>query len=347
MKVLIIGGTGTISTATTRALCSRGHEVVHYNRGQSPSEFAGRVRTIRGDRHCHADFEACIGKELPFDCVIDMIGFTPADAHSLVRAFGARTRQLIFCSTVDVYRKPARSYPIVETADIGARPEFSYAYDKVACEQVLRDAQRSGLFALTIIRPAQTYSDSSQPLSFLGSGLAMLKRIRTGRPILVLGNGLSLWSACHRDDVGLAFANAALNEKTFGQAYHVASDECMTWLDLYRTIARVMRAPEPEFVGIPTALLSRLSPQAFLWSAENFQYDNVFDTTRARIDLGFRSTISWAEGVRRVIAFHDSLNAIDTAEEDPRYDALIEAWQRLSSAMAGKLSRLFCPARTG
>jgi nucleoside-diphosphate-sugar epimerase len=173
----------------------------------------------------------------------------------------------------------------------------------------------------------------------------MLKRIRTGRPILVLGNGLSLWSSCHRDDVGLAFANATGNEKAFGRAYHASSDEFMTWLDINRTIARVMGAPEPAFVGIPTELLRRISPETFLWSFENFQYDNIFDNTRAREDLGFRSTITWADGVQRMIANHDSRNAINTAEEDPRYEQLLNVWHRLSLDMEKALSSIFASSK--
>ncbi|NJN82359.1 MAG: NAD-dependent epimerase/dehydratase family protein [Caldilineaceae bacterium] len=159
MKILIVGGTGLISTAITRVLVERGEEVTHYNRGASPTQLADSPPTIRGDRKAFAEFEAQMADAGPFDCVIDMVGFTPAEAESAVRAFRGRTDHFIFCSTIDVYNKPASRYPVREDEGRQPRASFPYAYDKAICERIFEEAHSRGDFPVTIIRPAYTYGE--------------------------------------------------------------------------------------------------------------------------------------------------------------------------------------------
>lgn len=137
MKVLIIGGSGLISTAITRQLLTRGDTVTHYNRRRTPLRVEGAVQTVAGDRTDFATFEAQMAATERFDCVIDMVCYLPAEAESVVRAFAGRTDHYIFCSTVDVYTKPAANYPIREDAERKPDPAFGYAYDKAACEEIL------------------------------------------------------------------------------------------------------------------------------------------------------------------------------------------------------------------
>jgi nucleoside-diphosphate-sugar epimerase len=338
MRILIVGGTGNISAAITSLLVKRGDEIVLCNRGNANKELGGQVRVILCDRNQHAAFEARMKTAGEFDCVIDMIGYHAEDARSAVRAFAGRTKQFIFCSTVDVYTKLAKNYPIKEDAERNASPSFPYAYEKVLCENIFMDAASKGAFALTILRPAATYQDSWCPLSFVGSGQALLKRIRTGKPLIVLGDGLSLWASSHRDDVAVAFANAAGNVNAHGKSYNVNGDECLTFIRYYQTIAKVMGAPPPAFVKIPADVLGLVGPNTFSWCVENFQYNNVLDNTAAKTDLGYRYTITWAEGVRRMVAFQDAHGGIDSATDDPRYDRLIECWHEHVETLVRSLS---------
>ena len=206
MKVLIIGGTGLISTAITRQLLERGDEVTHYNRGQSEERFPPGPRRITGDRKDYATFEAQLREAGPFDCVIDMICYTPEDAASLIRALPGRTGHLLFCSTVDVYAKPASHYPIHE--DEPHRPLNSYGRDNSTCEAMLLEAHERGLFPVTVLRPAQTYGEGGSLVHGLGGRTVFLDRIRRGKPVVVHGDGMSLWVACHIDDVARAFLGA-------------------------------------------------------------------------------------------------------------------------------------------
>lgn len=328
MNVLIIGGTGLISSAITRFLLERGDRVTHYNRGQldlyppPPG-----VRTIHGDRTDYRAFEQQMAELGTFDCVIDMVGYAPGDAASAVRAFRGRIGHFLFCSTVDVYRKPASRYPYTEDEAYGGLN--AYSVNKVACEQILRAAYAHGDFPLTIIRPAYTYGEGRGPLNPFGG--AYLDRLRKGKPIIVHGDGSSLWTACHRDDVARAFVAAAGQPHTFGKAYHTPGEEWMTWDQYHRQVAAAIGAPEPTLIHIPTEVLVRVAPWRARIIAENFQFNNIFDATAARTDLGFQYTVPWIEGVRRMVAWLDAHGHIEDSDSERFEDQLIAAWHRLGA----------------
>jgi nucleoside-diphosphate-sugar epimerase len=329
MNILIIGGTGLISAPMTRFFVERGDEVTHYNRGQldlypAPAE----VRTIRGDRTDYPSFERQIAELGSFDCVIDMVGYAPGDGESVVRAFRGRVGHFIFCSTVDVYLKPASRYPYTEDEEYGGLN--AYSSNKVIIERTLRAAHERGDFPLTIIRPAYTYGEGRGPLNPFGG--PYLDRIRAGKPIIVHGDGSSLWGACHCEDVARAFVAAAGRPHTFGKAYHTPGEEWMTWNQYHQRVAEAIGAPEPTLVHIPTEVLARIAPKRAGIIAENFQFNNIFDTTAARTDLDFQYTISWTEGVQRMahwLEAHDKLGGSD----DRLQDELIAAWQRWGAAL--------------
>lgn len=327
MKVLIIGGTGLISTALSRQLLERGDvELTHFNRGRSTPKapLPGRVQVITGDRTDHAAFEARLRALPPFDCVIDMIGYEPADAESLARTFAGRAGQLIFCSTVDVYDKPARRYPITE--DEGRSGLNDYGRKKVRCEDILAAAAARGDFPLTIIRPVHTYGDGGGVIHSLLGNRTYLDRVRKGKPIIQHGDGTSLWSSVHADDCARAFVGAIGNPRAMGRAYHTGGDEWFTWNAYHATIAQVMGAPPPRLVYIPSDLLAEAAPQRGIWCIQNFCLHNIFDSRRAREDLGYRYTIPLREGMRRTIAWMEAHGAIEDSDADVFYDRLLEAW---------------------
>lgn len=326
MRVLIIGGTGLISTGITLQLLARGDDLTLLNRGSRPLPFEGPIRSLQADRRDFARFEALMAEEGLWDCVIDMVCYQPDEAESAVRAFRGRTKQYIFCSTVDVYTKPAARYPIREDADRRPKPSFPYAYAKGLCEETFWAAYARGDLPITVIRPAQTYGEGGRLVHTLGFETYFLDRIRRGMPIVVHGDGTGLWSVCHREDVARAFVGAVGNEHALGRAYTVAGQEWLTWNRYYEGLAEAMRVPCPRLVHIPTEVLGRWMPQKALWCVENFSYINIFDTTAAERDLGFRYTIPWVEGARRTIEWLAQNGQIERAEDYPFYDRLIEAW---------------------
>ena len=340
MKVLIVGGTGLISTGITRQLVARGDEVTLYTRGQREADVPDGVERITGDRNEFAWFEVQMTEAGPWDCVIDMVCFSPEQAESAIRAFAGRTAQYLFCSTVDVYTKPAARYPVREDAERVPSPSFPYAYDKAKCERLFEEAHARGGFALTTIRPAWTYGEGGAILHTFGWSTYYLDRLRKGKPIIIHGDGTSFWAACHRDDVARAFVGAVGNEGAFGKGYHAAGEEWLTWNAYHHVVAEALGAPAPTLVHIPTDLLGRVAPKAAEWCVENFSFNNVFDNTSARADLGFEYTIPFAEGARRVIRWLEARGRFENSDNYPFYDQIVESWERLGSDMARELQGL-------
>ncbi len=338
MRILIIGGTGIISTGISRLLIERGDDVVLYNRGQRPSQVEGDYTTITGDRKDYAPFEKQMAEVGSFDCVIDMVCYLPEEAESAVRAFKGRTGQYIFCSTVDVYTKPAALYPIMEDAEKLPSKKFMYGYNKARCEELLFAAHERGELVVTSIRPGHTYGEcGNNLLHALGTNNVHVDRLRKGQPIILHGNGRSFWPTCHRDDVAVAFVGAIGNEKAFGRGYHVAGEEWMTWEGYHQGLAKAIDAEPPEFVYIPTKALMRMAPREAMLTEVNFSYNNLFDNTAAREDLGFRVTIPWVEGIRRTVNWLEENDQLEKSEDYPLYDQVIDAWRNAT----GNLTALY------
>jgi nucleoside-diphosphate-sugar epimerase len=338
MRVLIIGGTGNISTPITRALLAQGHELVLFNYDKTPAPWANAAKIITGDRTHREEFRTKLAGLGTFDCVIDMICYEPEDAQCDIEVFRGRTTQFILCSTVDVYSKTPQRYPVSEDSGIlGALPSFPYGYKKMLCEQAMWEAHRRGDFALTVCRPTFTYNESWSPgIHSFGGQSYHLDRLRRGRPIILHGDGTSIWVASYRDDTASGFIGAVGNPKAYGQAYNLSGDEWMTHNHIWRTIARILCAPDPEFVYIPTDLLAKLAPKEAEWCLENFRHNNLFDNSKAKRDLGFVIKTPFEEGARKCLDYLTRNNLIEDADNYPFYDRLVAAWRRHTEAMKGE-----------
>ncbi len=326
MKVLIIGGTGLISSSIVRRLVARGDDISVLNRGQAWRGIPGGVRRLAVDRHDLGSFEAAVTSGAPWDAVIDMICYHPDEASEAARVMPGRTRQYVMTSTIDVYQKPATRYPYTESEPYGGIGD--YAIDKVACERILWEAHERGKLPLTVIRPAATYGDRHLPVHSLGRRTSYLDRLRRGKPIVVHGDGSSFWVSCHADDVASAFEGALGNDRTIGRSYHAAGEEWLTWNQHHAIVAEAIGAPPPTIVHIPTDVLARLAPRRTEVVAQNFQFNNIFDNTAAHTDLGFRYTIPLREGLPGWYRSLEDAGLIEDSDEDRLEDALIDAWTR-------------------
>ncbi|TVR61525.1 MAG: NAD-dependent epimerase/dehydratase family protein [Spirochaetaceae bacterium] len=344
MKVLLLGGTGTISLPITRRLVERGDQVIVFNRGKRAADPIEGVRYVTGDRKDVAAFTKTIKEDGPYDCVIDMICYGPDEANVDVELFAGLTKQLIFCSTVDVYRKDCLSeyldLPAGETTEFKPRPSFSYAVNKVKCEEIFEAAHKRGDFAVTVIRPGLTYREGGAPLHPFRGGSYHLDRIVKHKPIIIHGDGTSLWTACHSEDASVAFVNAAGNTKAYGKGYTVASDRWMSWDYYWRATARALGVSDVEIVHIPTDVLERLAPRLSSWIPVHFQFHAIFDISAAETDLGFRNTIPWEDGVARCIAWFRENGGYENSDDYPAYDRLLEAWHGSIEQMARRLQRV-------
>lgn len=319
MRVLILGGTGVISTGITQLLVERGDDVTVFNRGIRPAPASDRVTTVTGSRQSLDDLQRLA--EQRFDAIIDMICYTLEDGQLAIEAFSGKVAQYLFCSTVDVFSAPAGVYPITEEHPREPSPRFPYAHQKAALERMLDAAAASGAFGLTILRPAATYV--ANVVAPIGSTALYLQLLRNGEPLIIHGDGSTLWVATHRDDVAQGFVAALGNPKAINRSYNLQSEEFLTWERYWTIAAEAIGAPRPRFVHIPTDILSRMVPRMAEWCDVNFQYNNVISSEAARRDLGFSPTIKWSEGARalRTLSIKPEPGMVAT------YNRLLAAWR--------------------
>ena len=338
MNILIIGGTGLISTSITRQLVEAGHKVTIFNRGQTEPRLSNGYEFIRGDRNDFASFEEKFSNLDNFDCVIDMVCFKKEQAESAIRTFRGRVGQYIFCSTVDVYTKPPATYPILETHE---RQSLSdYGRDKAKCEDLFLSAHAEGDFPVTILRPASTYGEGGLIIHTFGWDTFFLDRLLNGKPVIVHGDGEALWVSCHADDVARGFVNAVGNEKAFGNAYHLTGEEWQTWNQYHLRLAEAIGAPKPTLIHIPADILVRISPSQAMITYLNFQYTNIFDNNAAKRDLDFKVTVDWKSGAKRTYDWLAENGKINPWQDHPFYEQIIENYNQQCKHMISTLANL-------
>lgn len=336
MKVLIIGGTGLISTGIVKALQTREADITVFNRGKTEDNL-GEVTRLQGDRSDFNSFEKTVAAHGPWDVVIDMICFNADQAESDVRALDGRCGHFIFCSTVCTY---GNTQAIVPTDELTPqRPHSDYGRGKVACEQIFLRAHEAGKFPVTIIRPSHTYGPSGPVINNLGWEPSFVDRLRRGLPVIVSGDGHGLWQSCYHEDVGRGFAYAAGERHCFGEAYNATADEVVTWDEYTRRTAAAIGAPEPEIVHIPTDLLLTLRQERLQPLEEIFRYHGVYSSEKLKRDVPeFCQKTPYDEGVRRTVAWLDAHNKITPAQEDDFVDGIIARWENVSGEFVRALA---------
>jgi nucleoside-diphosphate-sugar epimerase len=330
MKILLIGGTGTISMAVTKLLAEQGHDVILLNRGSRNSNIPENVRTIQCDI---SDEKAAAEKlkDMSFDCVGQFIGFVPAQVERDIRLFSGKTKQYIYISSASAYQKPLSDCVITESTPL-SNPHWQYSRDKIACEELLIKNYRGNGFPVTIVRPSHTYDERSVPLGVHGDkgSWQVVKRIMEGKPVIIHGDGSSLWTITHNSDFAKAYAGLVGNIHAIGQAFHITSDESVTWDQIYSIIADELGV-ELKACHVPSDWLCDIGPYDFEGTLIGDKANTViFDNSKikravpdfvatVRADQGIRAT------VRYILAHKDCQN--DDEEFDRWCDKVVEAME--------------------
>lgn len=303
MKVLFIGGTGFISTSVSRMAVERGIELYLLNRGQRPNEIKGS-HSLVADIHQPESLKKAIGN-MQFDVVVDWFAFTPDDVERDIAVFRGKTKQFVFISSASAYQKPVVNYIITESTPL-KNPHWEYSRNKIACEELLMKAYREEDFPVTIVRPSFTYA-TYFPVAIGGFGCyTIADRMKKGLPIIAHGDGTSLWVNTHAEDFAKGFLGLLGNDKTIGQAFHITSDEVLTWNQIYQTIAEELGV-QANMVHIPSDFIVKTAPQyeGPLWGDKSWSV--VFDNSKIKTFVpGFQATIPFREGMRRAIAWFDA-----------------------------------------
>jgi len=320
MKILFIGGTGIISMAITRKLLAGGgHEVYLINRGNRNDDLPEGFKSII----CDINDEAEVSKltaGMDFDVVADFIAFVPSQLERDYRLFAGKTKQFIFISSASAYQKPLSDYRITESTPL-ANPYWQYSRDKIACEDYLMQMYRDNGFPITIVRPSHTYDDRSIPLGVHGNNGSwqVAKRMLEGKPVIIQGDGTSLWAMTHNSDFARAFIGLMGNIHAIGEAVQITSDETVTWNQVYRSIADALGVEfKPYYV--PSDFLAKCSNYDFTGGLIGDKANSVvFDNTKVkRLVPGFTAKVRFDQGVRMTIT--NVLANKELQREDPEFD---------------------------
>lgn len=319
MKALMIGGTGTISMAITRLLTETGWEVYLLNRGSRKLEMPALVHWIQADMNDEESVRAAICG-MQFDCVCEFIGFEREQAERDIRLFAGKTKQYLYTSSASAYHKPAADYRITEGTAL-ANPYWQYSRNKIACEEVLMQAYREQQFPVTIIRPSHTYDNRNVPLGVHGANgsYQVLKRMLEGKPVLIHGDGTSLWTMTHSTDFAKGYVGLMGNPHAIGEAFQITNDETLTWNQIYATIARCLGVGlKPYYVS--SYFLAATGKYDMLGSLIGDKSNSVvFDNRKLKAAVpGFQPTVRFEQGVGDTIA--NVMAHPELQREDPEFD---------------------------
>ena len=329
MKILFIGGTGTISMAITRLLAGQGHDLTLLNRGNRNAELPDNVKIIEADISNEEETAKKL-EGMTFDCVGEFIGFVPSQLERDFRLFNGKTKQFIYISSASAYQKPPKGYKITEETPL-ENPYWQYSRDKKACEEFLMDRYRNDGFPVTIVRPSHTYDERSVPLGVHGNNGSwqVVKRIMEGKKVIIHGDGTSLWTITHNSDFAKAYAGLIGNPKAIGEAFHITTDEAVTWNQIYGAIADALGVElKPYYVSSQT--LVDMSCYDFLGSLIGDKSNSVeFDNSKVKsLVPDFKAEIKAEDGIKMTVK--NVLANPEFQKEDREFD---EWCDRLMAAL--------------
>jgi nucleoside-diphosphate-sugar epimerase len=329
VKVLFIGGTGLISLASTRLAVELGIDLYLFNRGSSGVGQPKGVVSLQGDiRDPVSTMNALRGHE--FDAVVNWIAFSPADIERDIALFGARIKQYIFISSASAYQKPHTRLPIREDTPL-VNPFWQYSRDKTACEEAVLKAVRERGFPGVIVRPSLTYGDSMIPLivNSWDRSYTVVGRMKRGQKVIVPGDGTSLWTLTHNTDFAKGLVGLLGREQTIGQAFHITSDEMLTWNQIYEITASVAET-EARIIHIPSDFIVACCPDEAGSLLGDKSASAIFDNSKIKQFVpSFQATTSFACGIKQTLAWFEADEArreIDIRLEE-RWDKMIAAYE--------------------
>jgi nucleoside-diphosphate-sugar epimerase len=329
MKVLFLGGTGLISTASTELAAKRGIDLTLVTRGQRKTDLPAGVKSLAVDLH---DLEAAKRAlaELRFDAVVDWIAFTPADIERDLEIFRGRTQQLVFLSSASCYQKPQTQYLMTESTPL-ANPYWQYSRDKIACEERLMKAYREEGFPVTIVRPSLTYGDTQIPLitNSWEKPYTLIDRMLKGKKVVVPGDGTSLWVITHNSDFAKGLVGLLGHPQAIGHAIQITSEEVRTWDQYYRIVANALGV-EANIIHIPSDFILACLPELEGTLLGDKSVSVVFDNSKIRRFVSdFCCNTRFSEGIRRSIEWFqaDAARQQIDVEASAKWDKLIDAYE--------------------
>jgi len=325
LRVLFIGGSGIISSACSALAAQRGIDLTVLNRGQSRDRPLPPVaEVLHVDIRDTAAVRELLGRR-EFDAVVDWVAFTPAQVRADIDLFRGRTGQYVFISSASAYQTPPSRVPVVESTPL-RNPVWQYSRDKIACEDLLVAAYRGEGFPATIVRPSHTYDKTLVPFD---GGWTVLGRMRQGKPVIVHGDGTSLWTLTHHADFAQGFVPLLGHPRTLGEAFHITSDDVLTWDQIAHALAAAAGV-RADLVHVPSDAIYRADPEWGAGLLGDKAHSMIFDNAKLRsVVPGFRPAIPFEQGAREIVGWHlaDPARQQMNGHLDALMDKLAEAYR--------------------
>jgi len=329
MKVLFVGGTGVISEGVSRYVIEKGHELYLLNRGTRKEFIPKGAKLITGDIR---DTKSCCEtlKNHYFDVVVNWITFTPEHLKADIEIFKNKTDQYIFISSASAYQKPPSHYIVTESTPL-ENPYWQYSRDKIECEKIVTEEYSKNGFPVTIVRPSFTYGLSMIPaaLNSWEHPWSLVDRMKNGKKIIVHGDGTSLWTMTHNKDFAKGFVGLFGNKKSIGDAFHITSDEVLTWDQIYRAIGQAAGI-EPNIIHIPSDFIISIEPELEGALLGDKSYSIVIDNSKIKSFVPeFEAEIPFAKGIKKTVEYYLKHPELCTIDEDWNnlMDRIISAYE--------------------
>ncbi len=326
MKILFIGGTGNISVSVSRLAVERGFDLYLLNRGRQNVTIEG-AKTITADITQPDQVQAALGDQ-HFDVVVDWIAFHQHQVERDIALFSGRCNQYIFISSASAYQKPATDHILTEATPL-ANPFWRYSQEKIECEERLMRAYREDGFPMTIVRPSHTY-DNHIPISIGNwSSYVVPKRMLEGKPVIVHGDGTSLWVLTHSEDFAKGFVGLLGNPHTIGHAFQITSDFVLNWNQIYDQIGDALGV-KPNIVHMPSEFIAQHDPAGAAGLLGDKMYSAIFDNSKIkRFVPDYVATIPFYLGIRRTIKWYqaDASRMQVSPDDDAYFERLLAAYQ--------------------
>lgn len=328
MKVLYIGGTGEISASCVRESVSQGYEVTVFNRGHRSEALPEQVKMLRGDMNDEAAYRDLAQQH--FDVVCQFFIFEPEQAQRDIEFFAGNTGQYLFISTASAYRKTLDHYAVVTEDTPLDNAYWEYSQKKTKMENLLFEAHRNARLPVTVVRPSHTYRQNFPVPLFEGDWTA--QRILKGKPILVPGDGTSLWTLTHADDFAKPFVRLLGNENALGEAFHITRDEPYTWLEILSAMANAL-GTGLKYVTAASETILRYAPEYTGGLLGDKTPSTIFDNSKIkRVAGNFSCDVALEQGMKGVAAAfkHRQGNLVAKPDFDTVCDRIVADVQVLA-----------------
>ena len=324
LSVLFYGGTGVISSACAREAMRAGHTVSVLHRGQTTSRaLPDGVEVMHADvRDSNWVAHALGGRR--FDVVADFLAFHPDTVRQSLDQLAGRCGHYVFISSASAYQTPPSRLPVTESTPL-RNPLWDYSRNKIACEDLLVQRYRDDGLPMTIVRPSHTYDATSPPLF---GGWTAVERLLRGAPVVVPGDGTSLWTVTHARDVARAFTTLLGEPTAYGEAVHITADTALTWNALFTTLAAAAGV-EAHLVPVASEAICEGRPELTGSLLGDKAQSMVFDNSKIRtFAAGWRAETTFAQGAREIIRWHREHDVCRGEPDlDAYFDALVARWR--------------------